>query len=128
PSSTAAQKVDGADPGTEKAEVAGVIGIALASLTNTVIICLTALGGSYVIAFVPEPIQNAVDFVLPLIFVSVVGQFAFDTPMYVLFALVTGLLVFFSPIPDLLKIASCVVIAIDGIYYMEKWKDKKSES
>lgn|SRR5690625_697437 len=128
PSSSAAQKVVGADPGTEKAEVAGVIGIALASLTNTVIILLTVLGGAYVIGFVPEPIQNAFDFVLPAIFGAVLGQFAFKTPMYGLFALVTGLLVFFSPIPDLLKIASCVVIAIVGIYYMEKWKDKKSES
>lgn len=128
PSSSAAQKTVGADPGTEKAEVAGVLGIAIASLTNTIIILLTVLGGAYVIDLVPENIRGAFDFVLPAIFGAVLGQFAFKTPLYGLFALVTGLLVFFSPIPDLLKIASCVVIAIVGIYNMEKFREKKSNS
>lgn len=125
PSSSAAQKVVGADPGTEKAEVAGVLGIALASLTNTVIILLTVLGGAYVITLIPDSIQSSFKFVLPAIFGAVLGQFAFKTPVYGLFALLTGVLVYFSPIPSLLKIASCVIIAIVGIYNLEKLKEKK---
>lgn len=125
PSSSAAQKVVGADPGTEKAEVSGVLGIALASLTNTVIILLTVLGGAYVITLIPESIQSSFQFVLPAIFGAVLGQFAFKTPVYGLFALLIGVLVYFSPIPSLLKIASCVIIAIVGIYNLEKLKEKK---
>ena len=127
PSSSAAQKVVGANPGTEKAEVAGVLGIALASLTNTVIILLTVLGGAYVITLIPESIQNSFKFVLPAIFGAVLGQFAFKSPVYGLFALLTGVLVYFSPIPSLLKIASCVIIAIVGIYNLEKLKEKKAK-
>lgn len=125
PSSSAAQKVVGAEPGTEKAEVAGVLGIALASLTNTVVILLTVLGGTYIITLIPESIQSSFQFVLPAIFGAVLGQFAFKTPVYGLLALITGVLVYISPIPSLLKIASCVVIAIFAIYNLESLKNKR---
>ncbi|WP_245831884.1 small-conductance mechanosensitive channel [Oceanobacillus senegalensis] len=128
PCSSAAQKAVGAEPGTEKAEIAGVLGIALASLTNTVVILLTVLGGTYVIGFIPESIQASFIFVLPAIFGAVLGQFAFKTPMYGVMTLIVGLLVFFSPIPSLLKIASCVAISIAIIYNLEKAKDKKTNA
>lgn len=125
PSSSAAQKAVGAEPGTEKAEVAGVIGISLASLTNTIVILATVIGGVYVIDLIPASIQESFTFVLPAIFGAVLGQFAFKTPMYGVLALLIGLLVYFSPIPSLLKIISCVALTIAMVYYLEKRKEKK---
>jgi hypothetical protein len=125
PSSSAAQKAVGAEPGTEKAEIAGVLGISLASLTNTVVILATVLGGAYVITLVPESIQGSFQFVLPAIFGAVLGQFAFRTPTYGGIALVIGLLVFFSPVPSLLKILTTVALTIALIYYFEKRKDDR---
>lgn len=128
PSSSAAQKAVGAEPGTEKAEIAGVIGISFASLTNTVVILATVIGGVYIISWIPESVTDTFDFVLPAIFGAVLGQFAFKTPMYGVLAMVTGLLVFFSPIPSLLKILSCVILTVAMIYYLEQRKEKKEKA
>ena len=125
PSSSAAQKAVGAEPGTEKAEIAGVLGIASASLTNTVVILATVVGGVYIIGLIPESIQSSFSFVLPAIFGAVLGQFAFKTPMYGVLAMVLGVLIFFSPIPSLLKILSCVILTVAMIYYLEQRKEKK---
>lgn len=128
PCSSAAQKAIGAEPGTQKAEIAGVIGVALASLTNTVVIILTVVGGTYVLTLIPDSIQSSFKFVLPAIFGAVLGQFAFSTPKYGTIALAIGLLVFFSPIPKLFKILSCVIITIAVIVSIERAKDKKNNA
>lgn len=125
PSSSAAQKAVGAEPGTEKAEVAGVLGIALASLTNTLVILATVLGGAYIITLIPASIQDSFQFVLPAIFGAVLGQFAFKTPTYGAMALLIGLAIFFSPVPSLLKILTTVILTIALVYYFEKRKDDR---
>ncbi|WP_262176769.1 small-conductance mechanosensitive channel [Saccharococcus sp. Marseille-Q5394] len=126
PCSSAAQKAVGAELGTQKAEIAGVLGIALASLTNTIVIILTVLGGTFIVNLIPESIQASFVFVLPAIFGAVLGQFAFSKPKYGVMAVLLGIGVFFSPIPSLIKIASCVAISIAVIYNVEKAKDKKA--
>lgn len=126
PCSAAAQKAVGAEPGTQKAEVAGVLGVAIASIVNMVIIIFTILGGTYVLSMIPASIQDSFVYVLPAIFGAVLGQFAFSKPKYGVIALLIGLGVFFSPIPALFKIAACVAISIAVISNMEKAKDKKA--
>lgn len=128
PCSSAAQKAIGVEPGTEQGEVAGVLGVALASLTNTVVIILTVLGGTYVLTLIPDTIQDSFRFVLPAIFGAVLGQFAFSTPKYGTLALLIGLGVFFSPIPSMIKILSCVIISIAVIVTLENRKDKQATS
>ncbi|MCG7344802.1 small-conductance mechanosensitive channel [Sporosarcina sp. ACRSL] len=128
PCSSAAQKAVGAELGTKKAEIAGVLGIALASLTNTIIIILTVLTGTFIVNLIPESIQASFVFVLPAVFGAVLGQFAFSKPKYGVMAVLIGIGVFFSPIPSLIKIASCVAISIAIIYNVEKAKDKKANA
>lgn len=126
PCSVSAQEAIGAEPGSQKAEIAGVFGIAIACLVNTVVIIFVILGGSYIIAILPPAIKGVFSFVLPAIFGAVLGQFAFKTPVYGILALVIGMGVLFSPIPSLIKIAVTVTITVFIILYLEKLKDRRT--
>lgn len=128
PCSAAAQESIGAEPGSRKAEIAGVFGIAIACLVNTVVIIFVILGGSYIVTILPPAVESTFSFVLPAIFGAVLGQFAFKTPIYGIAALVIGMGVLFSPIPSLIKIMTSVVITVCIILYTEKMKDKKNNA
>ncbi|WP_342388912.1 small-conductance mechanosensitive channel [Salinicoccus bachuensis] len=122
PCSSAAQKSVGAVPGSQKAEVAGVFGIAVASLTNIILLVIMILGGTYLISMFPPFVEGMFGFVLPSIFGAVLGQFAYRTPKYGVIALVIGMAVLFSPIFSLIKIALCVALTIAVVLFMEKQK------
>lgn len=127
PCSAAAQESVGAEPGTKKAEIAGTLGIAIASLTNIIIIIAVVLSGSYILTIIPQSVQNALQFILPAIFGGVLGQFALKKPFYGLVALVIGMAVLFAPIFALIKIVLCVAITIAVVLFIEKEKGSKSE-
>lgn len=122
PCSAAAQESIGAEPGTKKAEVAGTLGIAVASLTNIVIIIVVVLSGSYILTIIPQSVQNALQFILPAIYGGVLGQFALKKPLYGLVAFVIGMAVLFAPIFSLIKIVLCVAITIAVVLFIEKSK------
>src|SRR5699024_2031934 len=95
PCSYAAQKAFNAEPGSRKAEVAGVFGIAVASLTNITVLIIMVIGGTYLITLIPPYIESAFNFVLPAIFGAVLGQFAYKTPQYGVVALIIGMIILF---------------------------------
>ncbi|UOQ92306.1 small-conductance mechanosensitive channel [Halobacillus shinanisalinarum] len=128
PCSVSAQKAIGAESGSRKAEIAGVFGIAIASLVNIVVIVLIILAGTYILSIIPPAIESSFAFVLPAIFGAVLGQFAYKTPTYGVIAVVVGMAVLFAPIFSLIKIALCVALMISIILYMEKQKDKKENT
>ncbi|MDF2037784.1 small-conductance mechanosensitive channel [Bacillus sp. CMF12] len=127
PCSAAAQESIGAEPGTKKAEVAGTLGIAVASLTNIVIIIAVVLSGSYILTIIPQSVQNALQFILPAIYGGVLGQFALKKPLYGLVAFVIGMAVLFAPIFSLIKIVLCVAITIAVVLFIEKSKGGASD-
>ena len=122
PCSSAAQKSVDAEPGSQKAEVAGVFGIAVASLTNIILLVIMIIGGTYLISMFPPFVEGMFGFVLPSIFGAVLGQFAYRTPKYGVIALIIGMAVLFSPIFSLIKIALCVALTIAVVLFMEKKK------
>ncbi|UTR10302.1 small-conductance mechanosensitive channel [Evansella sp. LMS18] len=126
PCSSAAQKAVGAETGTKKAEIAGVLGIAVASLVNISIIVLIIFAGTAIVSALPAAVHDAFNYILPAIFGGVLGQFAYKTPKYGIVALVIGMAVLYSPIFGLIKIAVTVALTIAAIYFMEKQKDKKA--
>ncbi len=128
PCSAAAQEAIGAEMGSRKAEIAGVFGIAIACLVNTLVIVFVILGGSYIIEMLPPVVEEAFDFVLPAIFGAVLGQFAFKTPLYGVIGLLIGLAVLLSPVFGLIKIAVSVAITITLILYIEKMKEKRENA
>ncbi|MEW9671295.1 small-conductance mechanosensitive channel [Ammoniphilus sp. 3BR4] len=124
PCSAAAQESIGAEPGTKKAEIAGTLGIAIASLTNIIVIIAVVLGGSYILTIIPQSIQDALKYILPAIYGGVLGQFSLKKPLYGLVAFVIGLAVFFSPIFSLIKIVVCVGLTITVVLFLEKLRSK----
>ncbi|PYZ95981.1 small-conductance mechanosensitive channel [Alteribacter lacisalsi] len=126
PCSSAAQKAVGAEVGTRKAEIAGVIGIAIASLVNITIIVVIIFAGTAILGALPAAVHEAFDFILPAIFGAVLGQFAYKTPKYGIAALLVGMAVLFAPIFDLIKIPLTVALTIALILFMEKQKNKKA--
>ncbi|MFD1361913.1 small-conductance mechanosensitive channel [Lentibacillus salinarum] len=128
PCSSAAQKAIGAESGSKKAEIAGVFGIAIASLVNIFIIVLIILGGTYILSIIPPSVEGAFNYILPAIFGAVLGQFAYKTPAYGVLAMAIGMGVFLSPVFDLIKIVVCVALTITLIMLIEKQKDKKADA
>lgn len=125
PCSAAAQESIGAEPGTKKAEIAGTLGIAVASFTNIVIIITVVLSGSYILTIIPQTVQNALQYILPAIYGGVLGQFALKKPLYGLIAFVIGMAILYSPIFSLIKIVLCVGLTIALVLYFEKLKEAK---
>ncbi|KIL44290.1 hypothetical protein [Jeotgalibacillus soli] len=125
PCSAAAQNAVGAEPGTKKAEISGTLGIAIASLTNIIVIIFVVLSGSYIVSILPAPVETALGYVLPAIFGGVLGQFAIKVPLYGTIALIVGLIILFSPIFSLIQIVLCVVITVAIVLYIEKLKASK---
>ncbi|WP_209121220.1 small-conductance mechanosensitive channel [Alkalihalobacillus sp. BA299] len=120
PCSASSQEAIGAEPGSKKAEVAGTLGIAVASLTNILIIITVVLSGSFILTIIPQPVESAMQFILPAIFGSVLGQFAYKKPLYGLIAIVIGMVILFSPIFSLIKIVLCVALTIGAVLFLEK--------
>jgi len=125
PCSAAAQEAVGAEPGTKKAEIAGTLGIATASLTNIIVVVITVLGGTVLLTIIPQPVQEALKYILPAIYGGVLGQFALKKPLYGLIALVIGVAILFSPIPSLFKLVLCVGLTVSAVLMMEKIKETK---
>ncbi|MGI8384083.1 small-conductance mechanosensitive channel [Robertmurraya sp. P23] len=126
PCSASAQEAVGAEPGTKKAEIAGTLGIATASLTNIIVVILSVLGGTFLLSIIPQPVEDALKFILPAIFGGVLGQFAMKKPLYGLIAFAIGMAVFFSPITALIKLVLCVALTVSVVLFMEKLKGAKS--
>jgi hypothetical protein len=108
PCSASAQEAVAAEPGSAKAEVAGTLAIAAASLTNIIIVTGVVLAGAWILTILPQPVQDALQFILPAIYGGVLGQFALKNPLYGVVAICFGVAVLLSPVTALLKVVLCV--------------------
>src|SRR5699024_4980914 len=122
PCSSAAQKAVNAEPGSRKAEVAGVFGIAVASLTNITVLIIMVIGGTLLFTLIPPYIESAFNFVLPAIFGAVIGQFAYQTPQYEDVAFIIGMLILFLPILSIINFAICLALTITAILIKKRKK------
>lgn len=87
PCSAVAQETLGVEPGTHKAELVATLGIGGSIVTNLIVVALAALGGNALIAFVPQGVVSAFDYVLPSIFGALFVMFAIKYPLYGVFAI-----------------------------------------
>ncbi|WP_096439132.1 small-conductance mechanosensitive channel [Alteribacter populi] len=126
PCSASAQESVGAEPGSRKAEIAGTLGITAASLVNILVIIAVVFSGSYIIMILPEPVEQALNLILPAIYGGVLGQFALKKPLYGLIAITLGMAILFAPIYSLIKIVLCVVSTVAVCLYLEKLKESKA--
>ncbi|WP_176330387.1 small-conductance mechanosensitive channel [Oceanobacillus rekensis] len=125
PSAAAAQNAIGAEPGTEKGELTATLGIGAASLVNKLILIPIIIGGSVVIANIPQQLEGIFPLVLPAIFGAVLIQFAMKKPTYGVIALIIGLGVNLISMPIYLRSLICIVLVVLICIQLEKMKEKK---
>lgn len=125
PSAAASQDALNVEPGTERGEIVGTLGISAASLVNKIILVPIILLGLWLLTVIPPSIQEVFPYVLPAIFGAVLAQFSLKRPVYGLLALIVGALVNISPIPLVFK--NLVVILIVVFLGFQLEKRKKSE-
>ncbi|WP_029270543.1 hypothetical protein [Virgibacillus alimentarius] len=125
PSAAAAQNAIGADPGTQKGEISATLGIGAASLVNKLFLIPIILGGSAVIALIPENIQQIFPLILPAIFGAVLSQFAIKKPLFGVVALIIGIIVNIVPLVAYLKSLTSVIATVIICLLIEKKSNVK---
>lgn len=123
PAAAAAQNAIGAEPGTKKAEMAGVLGIVSSILVNIVTLTIIVLAGVALMSVLPPAVQASFKYVLPGVFGAMFAQFVMTGWIYALFALPVGLLLAFLPVPAWLRIPLTVFWSLFvGITYYQRTK------
>lgn len=124
PAVASCQEAVGAEAGTEKGEIVGTLGVSAASLVNKLILIPVIIAGLWLLTVIPESVQEVFPFVLPAIFGAVLAQFASKYPIYGIVALILGVLVNISTIPDFAKNLICIIILIAIMLTVNKMKQK----
>lgn len=128
PAVAACQEAVGVEPGTDKGEVVGALGVSAASLLNKLILIPVIIAGVWLLAIIPEDIQAVFPFVLPAIFGAVLAQFAGKFPAYGIIALIIGVLVNLSPIPLFAKNALCIILLIVIMISVDRMRNRNVQS
>jgi hypothetical protein len=126
PAVASCQEAVGVEPGTDKGEIVGTLGISAASLVNKLILIPVILAGLWLLTVIPESVQEVFPYVLPAIFGAVLAQFAGKYPIYGVLALVIGILVNMAPIPLFTKNVLCIVILVGIMLAAGKLKSKSA--
>lgn len=126
PAVASCQEAVGVEPGTDKGEIVGTLGISAASLVNKLILIPVILAGLWLLTVIPESVQEVFPYVLPAIFGAVLAQFAGKFPIYGVLALVIGILVNMAPIPLFTKNVLCIIILVGIMLAAGKLKSKSA--
>ncbi|SDK58655.1 hypothetical protein SAMN05216187_1116 [Jeotgalicoccus aerolatus] len=126
PAVASCQEAVGVEPGTDKGEIVGTLGISAASLVNKIILIPVILAGLWLLTVIPESVQEVFPYVLPAIFGAVLAQFAGKYPIYGALALIIGILVNMAPIPLFTKNVLCIVLLVCIMLAAGKLKSKKA--
>lgn len=129
PCAAAAQNALKTEPGSKKAEMAGILGIAASILINVLTLTLLVLVGTVIVTKLPDGVKASFIYVLPGVFGAMFMNFAMQGFMYALFALPVGVLLNFTGIiPAFAKIPLSVFVSILlGISYYKSVKSKSEE-
>lgn len=126
PAVASCQEAVGVEPGTDKGEIVGTLGISAASLVNKLILIPVILAGLWLLTVIPESVQEVFPYVLPAIFGAVLAQFAGKYPIYGVLALIIGILVNMAPIPLFTKNVLCIVLLVCIMLAAGKLKSKSA--
>lgn len=88
------QKALDAEPGTKRAEIAAVYGLAASTVTNLVILVVVIIGGTFLVQALPEPVLGAFTYAIPGIMGSMIYAFGSRlSPRNIVIVVVLGLLI-----------------------------------
>lgn len=122
PCAAAAQNAVKAEPGSKKAEMAGILGIAASIIVNIVTLALLVVAGTLIVARMPPSMKASFKYVLAGVFGAMFIQFALKGPIYAVFALPVGIaLNYVTPLPAYFRIPIAVFWSIFmGITYYRR--------
>lgn len=126
PCAAAAQNAVKAEPGSKKAEMAGILGIAASIVINILTLTLLVIAGAIIVANLPPSVTASFKYVLAGVFGAMFVQFATKGPIYALFALPLGIaLNYVTPLPPWGRIPIAVFASIFiGISYYRRTSGK----
>lgn len=88
------QKALDAEPGTKRAEMAAVYGLAASTVTNLIILFVVIIGGTFLVRALPEPVLAAFTYAIPGILGSMIYAFGSKlSPRNIVIVVVLGLLI-----------------------------------
>lgn len=120
-----------AEPGSRRAEVAAVIGVAISVLVNLAFVLAVVLVGGTLIDMLPEFVIGALQkYTLPAIFGAVLVMFINNAkPRNIVIGLIVGVATFISPIPNPYNVAASgifTIIVVFALNFGKKGEEKKS--
>ena len=127
PAMLAARAATGAEAGTHKGELVGVIAIGMSVFVNVAFVTLAAIAGQVILSVLPEFVIKAFNYVLPAILGSVMAQYFPKNKIFVPAIFIICLIICRVPfLPSIsrfpLAIVTSIVIGI-GMYMQVKAKD-----
>lgn len=88
------QKALDAEPGTKKAEMAAIYGLAASTVTNLVVLFVVIIGGSALVGVLPESVLAAFTYAIPAIVGAMIYAFGSKlSPRNIIIVLVLGLVI-----------------------------------
>lgn len=83
-----------AEPGTKRAEIAAVYGLAASTITNLIILFIVIIGGTFIVQALPESVLAAFAYAIPGIVGAMIYAFGSKlSPRNILIVVVLGLLI-----------------------------------
>lgn len=88
------QKALDVEPGTKKAEMAAVYGLAASNVVNLAILLVVVVGGAFIVQFLPEGVLAAFAYAIPGIIGAMIYTFGSKLkPKYLVFTAILGILI-----------------------------------
>ena len=103
PSAMAAAAAADAAEGTPKRDVLATVGVFASVVVNTLFLVVLVFGGALVLELLPEPVMEALGYIVPALFGAIFAQFALMSPRAALVCAPVVVLVIFLPLPSFLK-------------------------
>lgn len=127
PAMLAAHAATGAEAGTKRGELVGVIAIGVSVFTNLFFVTLAAVTGVYILEILPPFVINAFDFCLPAILGGVIAQYWHKNKIFVPLIFVLCLIIEKLPLPSIAKFPGAIVLSmILGFFFYQNQKKKQA--
>ena len=126
PAMLAAHAATGAEAGTKRGELVGVIAIGVSVFTNLFFVTLAAVTGVYILEILPAFVLDAFDFCVPAIVGCVMAQYWTKNRIFVPLIFVLCLIIEYLPVPSITKFPGAIILSLVLGIVMYQNKKKKA--
>lgn len=133
PCASMAQVAAGVEPGTEEGSVIATLGMATSVIINIAVLSVGVIGGSKILAMLPQTVTDALNLLLPALFGALLMQFGIKQKSHAITILILGILIWlalnagiFSWLPGASNYLATLVCIFTSIAIMLVKTNKKS--